>query len=186
MGEVPGQFSPAQHAPRGAVYFAGRHARTNRRNGCLLRFEHRLIQPSSFTRRTSDVHSSRAIRAITGEYNTKIADHEPARECAHPRHGHAQSPSALRKRVWSETTCLRPRHNGPRIPWRRRLRPRSHRAESCCEQSETDWRLVRLPAGCAGSRPHPSPCGHARPAVARTAGAPSLSAQTPAGRACRR
>src|SRR5208282_1541120 len=78
MGEVTGQFSLAQHTPRGAIYFAGRGSRADRRDGCLLRFQHGFIQPASFRRRTTDVHSAGAIRAITGEYNTKITDHEPA------------------------------------------------------------------------------------------------------------
>ncbi len=43
MGKVPGQFPLAQHTPRGAIHFAGGHARTNRRDGRLLRFQHRLI-----------------------------------------------------------------------------------------------------------------------------------------------
>src|SRR6202158_5851916 len=78
MGEVPGQLSFAKHTTRGAIYFGGSHTRTNCRDGGLLRFQHGLIQPSSFSRRPSDMHSPRAIRTITGEYNTKITDHEPA------------------------------------------------------------------------------------------------------------
>src|SRR5450759_4495220 len=77
MGEVPDQFPLAKHATRRPIHFAGSHARTNNRDGRLLRFQHGLIQPSSFSRRPSDMHSSRAIRTITGEYNTKITDHEP-------------------------------------------------------------------------------------------------------------
>src|ERR1019366_2258662 len=78
MGEVPGEFPLAQHTTRGAIDFGGSHARTNSRDGGLLRFQHSLIQLSSFSRRPSDMHSSRAIRTIMGEYNTKITDHEPA------------------------------------------------------------------------------------------------------------
>src|SRR5260370_39653562 len=78
MGEVPGQLPFAKHTTRGAIYFGGSHAWTNCRDGGLLRFQHGLIQPSSFSRRPPDMHSPRAIRTITGEYNTKITDHEPA------------------------------------------------------------------------------------------------------------
>ena len=78
MGEVPGQFPPAEHTARGAIHFGGSHARPNRRDASLLRFQHRLVQLPSFCRRPSDMHGARAIRTITGEYNTKIADHEPA------------------------------------------------------------------------------------------------------------
>src|SRR5216684_65860 len=78
MGEVPGQFPLAKHTTRSLIHFGGSRARTNSRDGGLLRFEHGLVQPSSLSRRLSDMHGSRAIRTITGEYNTKIADHEPA------------------------------------------------------------------------------------------------------------
>src|SRR5271157_558821 len=78
MGEEPGQLPLAKHTTRRAIYFGASHARTNQGNGGLLRFQHRLIQLSSFWRRPSNVHSPRAIRTISGEYNTKIADHEPA------------------------------------------------------------------------------------------------------------
>src|SRR5208283_1020207 len=77
MGEVTGQFPLPEHTTRGAIDFCGSHARTNHRDRCLLRLQHRLVQPTSFSGRPSDVHSSRAVRAITGEYNTKITDHEP-------------------------------------------------------------------------------------------------------------
>src|SRR5208283_4162038 len=78
MGEVPGQFPLTKHTPRGTVHFSGSHARSNCRDRGLLRLQHRLIELSSLSRRTPDMHSSRAVRTITGEYNTKIADHEPA------------------------------------------------------------------------------------------------------------
>src|SRR5271154_1587450 len=78
VGEVARQFCLAQHASRGAIHFARAHTRSHRRNRGLLRSEHRLIESSSLTGRLPDVHSSCAIRAITGEYNTKITDHEPA------------------------------------------------------------------------------------------------------------
>src|SRR5260370_38787323 len=77
MGEVAGQFPLPEHTTRGAIDFGGSHARTNRRNRRPLRVQHRLVQPSSFSRRPSDMHSTCAIRTITGEYNTKIADYEP-------------------------------------------------------------------------------------------------------------
>src|SRR5260370_24753563 len=78
MGEVPGQFPLSKHTTRGLIHFGGSRARTNRRDGGLLRFEHGRVSASSLARRLSDMHGSRAIRTITGEYNTKITDHEPA------------------------------------------------------------------------------------------------------------
>src|SRR5450631_229985 len=78
MGEVPSQLPLAKHTTRGSIHFAASHARTNRGNGSLLRFQHGLIQPSSVFRRPSDMHGARSIRTIIGEYNTKITDHEPA------------------------------------------------------------------------------------------------------------
>src|SRR5580658_10301925 len=78
MSEIPRQFPPAKHPARGVIHFGGSDARTDNRDSGQLRFQDSLIQPSSFARRLSDVHSSRAIRTITGEYNTKIAHHEPA------------------------------------------------------------------------------------------------------------
>src|SRR5437016_10645923 len=78
MREVPGQFPFSKHTARRAIHFGGSSARANSRNGGLLRFQNSFVQPLSFSRGSSDMHSSRAIRAITGEYNTKITDHEPA------------------------------------------------------------------------------------------------------------
>ena len=78
MREVPGQLPFAKYTPRRAIHFGGSRARANRRDGGLLRFQNSFVQPPSLSRGPSDMHSSRAIRAITGEYNTKIADHEPA------------------------------------------------------------------------------------------------------------
>src|SRR5260370_32317312 len=78
MREVLGQFPFSKRTPRRAIHFGGRRARANRRDGGLLRFENSFVQPPSFSRGPSDMHSSRAIRTITGEYNTKITDHEPA------------------------------------------------------------------------------------------------------------
>src|SRR5713101_8482828 len=78
MREVPGQFPFAKHTARCAIHCGGSRARANRRDGGLLRFLNGCVQPPSFSRGPSDMHSSRAIRAITGEYNTKITDHEPA------------------------------------------------------------------------------------------------------------
>src|ERR1019366_707524 len=77
MGEVPRQFPLPEDTTRRAIDFGGSHARTDLRDRRLLRLQHRLVQPSSFSRRPSDMHSTRAIRTITGEYNTKIADYEP-------------------------------------------------------------------------------------------------------------
>src|ERR1700716_1628657 len=78
MREVLDQFPLAKYTARRAIDFGGSRARTNSRDGSLLRFQNSFVQPSSFSRRPPDVHSSGAIRAITGEYNTKITDHEPA------------------------------------------------------------------------------------------------------------
>src|SRR5258708_40131911 len=78
MGEVPGQFPLAKHTTRGLIHFGGSRTRTNRRDGGVLRFQDSLVHSSSFSRRPSDMHGSCAIRTITGEYNTKNTDHEPA------------------------------------------------------------------------------------------------------------
>src|SRR6266404_1208093 len=78
MREVPSQFPFSKHTARRAIHFGGSRARANSRNGGLLRLQNSFVQPPSFSRGPSDMHSSRAIRAITGEYNTKITDHEPA------------------------------------------------------------------------------------------------------------
>src|SRR5258708_4232194 len=78
MREVPGQLPFAKHNPRRTIYFGGSRAWANRGDGSLLRFQNGFVQPPSFSRGPSDMHSSRAIRAITGEYNTKITDYEPA------------------------------------------------------------------------------------------------------------
>jgi len=48
MGEVPGQFPFTKHAPRGIIHLSGSHARTNCRDRGQLRFQHSLIQLSSF------------------------------------------------------------------------------------------------------------------------------------------
>src|SRR5271169_208592 len=78
MGEIPGQFPLAKHTTRRAIDFGGSDSRANGRDRGLLRFQDRIVQLSSFSRRPADVHSPRAIRTITGEYNTKITHHEPA------------------------------------------------------------------------------------------------------------
>src|SRR6266404_940973 len=88
MREVPGQFPFSKHTARRAIDFGGSSARANSRNGGLLRFLNGFVQPPSFSRGPSDMHSSRAIRAITGEYNTKITGHEPA-----PRNARAGGPA---------------------------------------------------------------------------------------------
>ena len=54
------------------------HSRSDRGDRRQLRIEHGLVELPSRIGRTTDVHSTGPIRAITGEYNTKIADHEPA------------------------------------------------------------------------------------------------------------
>src|ERR1035437_6126434 len=77
MGEVPRQFPLPEDTTRRAIDFGGSYARTTPRDRPPLRLQHRLVQPSSFSRRPSDMHRTRAIRTITGEYNTKIADYEP-------------------------------------------------------------------------------------------------------------
>src|SRR6266403_1000512 len=78
MREIAVQLPFAKHTPRRAIHFGGTHARTNCGNGSLLRFQNGFIQSPSLRRGLSDVHSSGPIRTITGEYNTKIADHESA------------------------------------------------------------------------------------------------------------
>src|SRR5208283_1197126 len=78
MGEIPRQFPFAKRTPGRAIYLSGSYSRANGRDGSLLRFQNRFVQVSSFSRRPPDMHGSRAIRTITGEYNTKITHHEPA------------------------------------------------------------------------------------------------------------
>src|ERR1700732_3311096 len=78
MREVLGQFPFSKHTARRAIHIGGSRARTNRRDGGLLRFQNGFVQTPSLRGRPSDMHSPRAIRTITGEYNTKITDHEPA------------------------------------------------------------------------------------------------------------
>src|ERR1700682_2210318 len=78
MREVPCQFPFAKYTARCAIHFGGGRARPDSRDGSLLRFQNSIVQPPSFSRGPSDMHSSGAIRTITGEYNTKITDHEPA------------------------------------------------------------------------------------------------------------
>src|SRR4030081_2583083 len=78
MREIAGQLPFAKYTARRAIHFGGSRARANRCDGGMLRFQNRFVQPPSFSRGPSDMHSSGAIRAITGEYNTKITDNEPA------------------------------------------------------------------------------------------------------------
>src|SRR5208283_3619027 len=79
---------------------------TNGGDSSLLRFQNRFVQVSSFCRRTADVHSSRTIRTITGEYNTKITDHEPA-----PRNAGAGGPAMHNCRARSGGEDRRERHS---------------------------------------------------------------------------
>src|SRR6202163_2626466 len=105
MREVPGQLPFAKHAARRAIYFGGSRTRANRRNGGLLRLQNSFVQPPSFSRGPSDMHSSRAIRAITGEYNTKITDHEPA-----ARNARAGGPAMYDRRARSGSKYRRKGH----------------------------------------------------------------------------
>src|ERR1700719_1882031 len=85
ISKILRQLSLAEHPSGRAIDFGCGRAGPNYANGRLLRFEHRPIEMLSFFGRLSNVHSSGAIRAITGEYNTKIADHEAAGGNACPR-----------------------------------------------------------------------------------------------------
>src|ERR1700677_4945862 len=78
MREIPNQFPPAQHTARGMVYLGTSTSGTNRGTRGQLRFQNRFIEAPSFSRSSADVRSSSAIRTITGEYNTKITDHDPS------------------------------------------------------------------------------------------------------------
>src|ERR1035441_1271212 len=51
------------------------------------------------------MHRARAIRTITGEYNTKITDHEPA-----PRNAHARGPAMHNRRPLSGSEDSREGH----------------------------------------------------------------------------
>src|ERR1700674_4094558 len=105
MREVPGQLPLSKHTARCAIHFGGSRARTNRRDGGLLRFQNSFVQPPSFSRGPSDMHSSRAIRTITGEYNTKITDHEPA-----PWNARARGPAMHDRRARSGSKYRRKGH----------------------------------------------------------------------------
>src|SRR6267154_6826328 len=85
VDKVLRQLSLAEHPSSCAIDFGCGRAGPNCLYGRLLRFEHRMIEMLSLFGRLSDVHSSGAIRAITGEYNTKIADHEASGGNARPR-----------------------------------------------------------------------------------------------------
>src|SRR5580704_7425227 len=78
MSEVPGQFMLAKHPACRSIDLGTGHTRADGLNSSLLRLQNSFIKPSSFLGRPADVHGTRAIRTITGEYNTKIADHEAA------------------------------------------------------------------------------------------------------------
>src|ERR1700686_1700059 len=78
MREIAGQLPFLKHTTRCAIHFRGSRAGPNGRDGGMLGFQNTFVQPQGLSRGPSDMHSSRAIRAITGEYNTKITDHEPA------------------------------------------------------------------------------------------------------------
>src|ERR1700687_563249 len=105
MREVLDQFPLAKHAARRAIDFGGSRARTNSRDGSLLPLQNGFVQPPSFSRRPPDVHSSGAIRAITGEYNTKITDHEPA-----PGNARARGPAMHDCRARSGSKYCRKGH----------------------------------------------------------------------------
>src|SRR4029077_8960826 len=98
-------FPFSKHTACRAIYFGGRRARSNSRDGGLLRFQNSLVQPPSFFGGPSDVHSARAIRIITGEYNTKITDHEPA-----PWNARAGGPAMHDCRAFSGSKYCRKGH----------------------------------------------------------------------------
>ena len=56
----------------------GGHAGPHLSNRSLFSFQHGLIHLTRIAGRTSDVNGARAVRAITGEYNTEVADHKSA------------------------------------------------------------------------------------------------------------
>src|ERR1039457_5678426 len=85
MREVLRQFPLAQHTSLSLIDLGRRYTRPNRSNGGLLRFQYRPIQLPSRPGMLPHVHGARAIGAITREYNTKIADHEPAPRYARRR-----------------------------------------------------------------------------------------------------
>src|SRR4029077_753881 len=105
MREIAGQLPFAKHTTRCAIHFGGSRVRPNSRDGSLLRFQNSLVQLPSFFRGPSDVHSSGAIRAITGEYNTKITDHESA-----PRNARARGPAMHDRRARSGSKYRRKGH----------------------------------------------------------------------------
>src|SRR5258708_32343366 len=105
MREVASQLPLAKDTPCRVIHFGSRHARTNRRDGGPLRFQNGFIQPTSLLRGPSDVHGSCSIRTITGEYNTKIADHEPT-----PGNARAGGPAMDNRRAPSGSQYCRKGH----------------------------------------------------------------------------
>src|SRR5258706_11981474 len=105
MGEVAGQLPLAKAPPSRVIHFGSRHARTNRRDGGPLRFQNGFIQPTSLLRGPSDVHGWCSIRTITGEYNTKTADHDPT-----PGNARAGGPAMDNRRARSGSQYCRKGH----------------------------------------------------------------------------
>src|SRR6202158_956716 len=105
MREIAGQVPVAKYTARRTIHCGSSRARTNSRDGSLLRLPNGFVQPSSFSRRPPDVHSSGAIRTITGEYNTKITDHEPT-----PGNARARGPTMHNCRASSRSKYRRKGH----------------------------------------------------------------------------
>ncbi len=105
MSKVPRQFALAKYTPRGSHLLRRQSLRDEPPRWQTAALPARRRTAPGFWRRRPDVHSSRAIRTITGEYNTKIADHEPA-----PGNACGRSPAVHNRRARSGSEDGRKRH----------------------------------------------------------------------------
>src|ERR1700693_1222934 len=105
MREIAGQLPFLKHTTRCAIHFGCGTARPNSRDSGLLGFQNRVVQPQGLSRGPSNMHSSGAIRAITGAYNTKITDNEPA-----PWNARARGPARHNRRASSRSKYRRKGH----------------------------------------------------------------------------
>src|SRR5882724_4134756 len=67
-----------QYFTGGRIYRSGGRSGPHLSNRSPLRLKHSLIHLPRIAGWTAHVNGARAVRAITGEYNTEVADHESA------------------------------------------------------------------------------------------------------------
>ena len=112
----------------------------------LLRFEHGLIHLTRCPVGTPHVHGARPVRTITCEYNTEVADHEPAARDA----GLGGATMDYRRPLACRDDRRKRHALGPGAPsfdtpWRRPLRLLSRPDESSAARSETGWHPIQSP-----------------------------------------